>query len=314
MNTCFLYPGQGAQYPGMGKELYEARSSVKELFDMASDMCGIDTRRLLFDADEQELKETRNTQIAVTLMNLTVRNCLLQEGIESAGCAGFSLGEWSALADAGTISERDLLPVVMKRAEMMTEAADSLNIPGGSGMAAVVGLASEEVEKALEGINEVYPANYNAPDQTVISGTSRGVEAGAESCKNAGARRVIPLKVSGPFHTPLMDAAAHAFESYLEGCTLSDPSKYLYSNATGGEVHSVEEVRRNGSLQINSPVRWTSEEEAIAGKGYELCIECGPGRVLTGLWKRSGKKVPCLPAGSLKEIDTVMQKIREMDL
>lgn len=313
MNICFLYPGQGAQYPGMGKELYESRSSVKQLFEMASDMCGIDTRRLLFDADEHELKETRNTQIAVTLMNLTVRSCLLQEGIESAGCAGFSLGEWSALADAGTISERDLLPVVMKRAEMMTEAADSLKIPGGSGMAAVVGLASEEVEKTVEGIEGVYPANYNAPDQTVISGTSRGVEAGAEACKAAGARRVVPLKVSGPFHTPLMDAAARAFESYLEDRDLGGPVKHLYSNATGGEVRSVDEVRRNASLQINSPVRWTSEEEIIAGQAYDLCIECGPGRVLTGLWKRSGAEVPCLPAGTWKEIDTVMQKISEMD-
>jgi len=313
MNICFLYPGQGAQYPGMGKDLYESKISVRQLFDLASDACCCDARQLLFDSSEAELKETKNTQIAITLMNLAVRRYLMEGGVESTGCAGFSLGEWSAMVDAGVLTEEEVFPIVLKRAELMTAAVEQLALPGGSGMAAVIGLAADAVEAAVMEIEGVYPANYNSPDQTVISGTAEAVAAASEACKSAGARRVIPLKVSGPFHTPLLEEARSAFERYLSGRELQNPSKSLYSNASGAEVHSIDDLRRYASLQISSPVRWTSEEEKISADGYDLCIECGPGKVLTGLWKKCGAALNCLPAGTKESIDTVLEEVHKSD-
>ncbi len=313
MNICFLYPGQGAQYPGMGKDLYESKSSVRQLFELASEACRCDARQLLFDSSESELKETRNTQIAISLMNLAVRRYLMEEGIESTGCAGFSLGEWSALVDAGVLTEEEVFPIVLKRAELMTAAVEQLALPGGSGMAAVIGIPADTVEKTVMNIEGVYPANYNSPDQTVISGTAEAVAAASDACKSAGARRVIPLKVSGPFHTPLLEEARSAFGLYLKDRELRNPFKHLYSNASGVAVRSVDEIRRNASLQISSPVRWTSEETKIAEDGYDLCIECGPGKVLTGLWKKCGAEIPCLPAGTKEQINAVMETVHKSE-
>jgi len=311
MNICFLFPGQGAQYPGMGKDLYESHAAVQQLFDMASDICKCDTVKLLFDSDDSVLKETKNTQIAVTLMNLAVRRYLRDNGVQSTGCAGFSLGEWSAQVDAGVISEQEVFPIVMKRAELMTRAAEQLDLPSGSGMAAVIGLPSAEVEKAIAEIRGVFPANYNSPDQTVISGTSEAVGLASEACKAAGARRVIPLKVSGPFHSPLLDEASRSFEIYLRTWELNSPDKSLYSNAAGASVSTIDDIRSSAALQISSPVLWTSEEEHIARDGYDLCIECGPGKVLTGLWKKSGADIPCFSTNTRESIDTLIEEIQK---
>jgi len=310
MKICYLFSGQGAQYPGMGKDLYEAYDSVRQLFDMASETCSIDTVKLLFDSDEAELKETKNTQIAVTLMNLAVRRALLENGIESTGSAGFSLGEWSALVDAGVIAEDEVFPIVMKRAELMTAATEGLALADGSGMAAVIGLPAGEVEKAVLSIEGVFPANYNSPDQIVISGSMEGVMKGSEACKKAGARRVIPLKVSGPFHTPMLEEAKRSFDKYLRSWEMRKPEKHIYSNASGARVQSTEEIRTNAVLQIVSPVRWTAEENVIAADSYDICIECGPGKVLTGLWKKAGHTIQCKPAGSMESIEHVIEEVK----
>src|SRR6056297_1581886 len=205
MQLCFLYPGQGAQYPGMGKDLFQASAAVKELFGLASEACECDTEALLFDSNENELKQTQNTQIAITLMNLSVRRYLLEHGFESGGAAGFSLGEWSAYVDAGVISENEVFPIVMERGRLMAETSQELQAGGtSSGMAAVIGLPSEQVEEILQRIEAAFPANYNSMEQTVISGESEAIQTAATQLKEAGARRVIPLKVSGPFHTPLL--------------------------------------------------------------------------------------------------------------
>jgi [acyl-carrier-protein] S-malonyltransferase len=242
-------------------------------------------------------------------MNLAVRRYLMEEGIESAACAGFSLGEWTALVDAEVLTEEEVFHMVLKRAELMTAAVDRLSLPGGSGMAAVIGLAADAVEEAIMEIEGVYPANYNSPDQTVISGSAEAVAAASEACKSAGARRVIPLKVSGPFHTPLLEDARGAFELYLQDRELRNPAKILYSNASGAAVRSVDDIRRYAALQISSPVRWTSEEANITADGYDLCIECGPGKVLTGLWKKCGAEISCLPAGTMESIGMVMEEV-----
>ena len=310
MQLCFLYPGQGAQYPGMGKDLYEASSAVKELFELASDACGRDTKALLFDSDESELKETQTTQIAITLMNLAVRRYLLASKVESSGAAGFSLGEWSAYVDAGVILEREVFPVVMERGRLMAATAEELEARGSrSGMAAVIGLPAEKAEDVLQHIDGVFPANYNSSEQTVISGNSAAIETAATQLKEAGARRVIPLKVSGPFHTPLLLQAGSEFENYLAEFTLHDPAKPLYSNVTGRRLKSSTDVRSNAILQITSPVQWTREEAEIGADGYSMCIETGPGKVLTGLWKKSDQSIACRPTDSREKLDEVIGEL-----
>ena len=311
MQLCFLYPGQGAQYPGMGTDLFEASSEVRELFELASDACGIDTKKLLFESEESELKETKNTQIAITLMNLSVRRYFQAHGIESNGAAGFSLGEWSAYVDAGVISEQAVFPVVMERGRLMSEASHTLQAGGtSSSMAAVIGLPADKVEEALESIEGALPANYNAVDQTVISGSSQAIEAASSVLKEAGARRVIPLKVSGPFHTPMLMQAGSAFENFIGSYQLQDPVKPLYSNVTGSQLRSATDVRTNAVLQISSPVQWTREEAEIARDGYTLCVEAGPGKVLTGLWKKTGSQIECRPTNSREAIDTLIGEIQ----
>ncbi|MDZ7794010.1 MAG: ACP S-malonyltransferase [Spirochaetia bacterium] len=313
MQLCFLYPGQGAQYPGMGKDLFQASTAVKELFALASEACGCDTEALLFDSNEDELKQTQNTQIAITLMNLSVRRYLLEHGIESDGAAGFSLGEWSAYVDAGVFSEQEVFPIVMERGRLMAQASEDLQSGGAqsaqSGMAAVIGLPSEKVDEVLSAVEGAFPANYNSSEQTVISGDAGAIERASDLLKTAGARRVIPLKVSGPFHTPLLLQAGSGFEKFLHNYTLQDPKKPLYSNVIGSSLKSSTDVFSNAVLQISSPVLWTREEAEIADGGYTMCVEAGPGKVLTGLWKKSGHSIECRPAGSLEKLDELIGEL-----
>lgn len=310
MQLCFLYPGQGAQYPGMGKDLYAASSAVKELFELASEACGRDTKALLFNSDENELKATQNTQIAITLMNLAVRRYLSEHNVESAGAAGFSLGEWSAYVDAGVLSETEVFPLVMERGRLMAEASEELQAKGKhSGMAAVIGLPAEQVQEVLQRIDGAFPANYNAVEQTVISGDAAAIQSAASQLKEAGARRVIPLKVSGPFHTPLLLPAGSGFENYMSRVTLRDPIKPLYSNVTGDRLKSSTDVRTNAVLQISSPVQWTREEAEIGAAGYSLCIEAGPGKVLTGLWKKADQRVECRPTDTREKLDELIGEL-----
>ncbi|ADK81413.1 ACP S-malonyltransferase [Sediminispirochaeta smaragdinae] len=287
----FLYPGQGAQYPGMIRDIFEASSGVKELFTLASDCTGIDMKALLFEADETELKKTEHTQAAITLANIAVRKFLSESGIESSAVAGFSLGEYAALADAGVLTEEAVFRLVVERGRLMAEAIEE----GAEGaMAAVIGIDAQTVDKIIEGIEGVYPANYNAPLQTVISGTHKGLESAATRLKEAGARRVVPLKVAGPFHTPLLEGASARFAELIEYYQFSSPVKPLFSNVTGTVVVSSEKIRGLCARQIISPVRWTTVESSICEMKPTLAIESGPGKVLSGLWKSSSASVPCL--------------------
>lgn len=311
MGYCFLFPGQGAQYPGMGKELYEANDSVKALFTRAGDIIGKDLAALMFEGSEEELKETENTQIVIILMNLAVRTYLKEAGVEADGAAGFSLGEWSAYVEAGVLSEDDVFPVVVKRAALMAQAVrnDTKMSEDGVAMAAVMGLSPDEVEKTVSEIDDAYPANYNAPSQTVISGTKSGIDKAAEACKAAGAKRVLPLKVSGPFHTPLLEEARREFAAYLESVDFGDPAKPLFSNVTGGRLQSGSEIRELAARQIISPIRWVEEERNIAAAGFDGCIETGPGKVLTGLWKKSDAETPCYPTDKKDKIDELLAEL-----
>ena len=303
MKTCFLFPGQGAQYPGMGKDFYEAEESVRMLFELASDTTGINMKNLLFEGTEEDLAQTDKTQTAVTLINLSVREILLSRGVSSDGSAGFSLGEFAALVDAGVLEPSDVFKLVALRGAVMQKASRTHDGPEGpTGMAAVIGASYGDLTELLSGTEEVFLANYNAPNQIVISGTARGLSKAEELCKAKGIRRVIRLKVSGPFHSPLLEEARVEFAEAAEKCEFSDPLKPVYSNVTGKKIQSGREAKELSIRQIVSPVLWVKEEEAILADGYGRCVETGPGKVLCGLWKSVSQDIPCLPAGTLEEI------------
>jgi len=310
MKRCFLYPGQGAQFPGMGKDLYDESAEARELFDAATRAAGFDIADLVFSGTEDELKATDRSQIAITTVNLAARRVLLARGIESAGAAGFSLGEYSALVDAGILSEADALRLVTLRGQIMERVSRSLDSDGGAaGMAAVIGMAPDAIISCLKeaGVEEAYPANLNSPVQTVLSGTAAGLEQAAAALKECGARRVITLKVSGPFHSPLMQAAKDDFSKELAAVPFADPVKPVYSNVKGSRIDSGDEARRLCADQLVEPVRWVDEEQAILEDGFDELFEVGPGEVLTGLWKafvkgREGELPECAPVGKLEQI------------
>jgi [acyl-carrier-protein] S-malonyltransferase len=314
MKTCFLYPGQGAQYPGMGKDLWGVSPKVKELFQLASEATSMDLEKLLFEGSEEELKATDNTQVAITLVNVAAGMVLKERGIEPEGLAGFSLGEYTALYEAGVIPLEDLFPIVQARGRLMQrasrsadEADGSAEGAGASGMAAVIGLSLEKSKEVLDKLkdDQVFLANYSSPTQVVLSGTGSGLKKAETLFKEAGARRYIFLRVSGPFHSPLLEEARVGLQEVLSGYTYSDPVKSVYANVTGKKVISGAEAKNNCVQQVVSTVLWVTEEESILADGFVRCLEVGPGSVLGGLWKSFSKEVPCLPAGTLEKIEAL---------
>lgn len=305
MKNCFLYPGQGAQYPGMGKDLWDYSETIKKLFRTASESSGLDLQKLLFEGTEEELKQTDKTQVAITAVNISSALVMREKGIESDLCAGFSLGEVAAFWDAGIISGNDVFSIVRQRGKIMEKVSRSLDSASGSpGMAAIVGMDYDAVEGVIkkEKLDDVYIANYNSPSQIVISGTDKGLAVAEEFFREAGARRFIRLKVSGPFHCPLMKEAEIEYSEFLEKTEFSEPVKKVYSNVTGTIVSSAAEAKKLCSRQLTSAVLWVKEEKALIGEGVEICYETGPGTVLAGLWKPVGGEIPCLPAGKIEDI------------
>ncbi|MDR1970321.1 MAG: ACP S-malonyltransferase [Treponema sp.] len=308
----FLFPGQGAQYPGMALDLLETGSGkVKELFDLASEIMGRDMRTVLGDAEA--LKRGDLAQPAITLANLAAAALLEERGIRPEVCAGHSLGEYAALQRAGVFSVEDCFKLVKCRGKAMAAAAERLREgPGGSaqaaGMAAVIGLAPEQVEalidewKAAGEMAELYAANFNSPRQTVVSGTAGALDRAEELFKAAGARRVLRLPVAGPFHSPLIAGALEEFGPVLEATVFHDPRIPVYSNVTGTRIRTGAEAKKLARAQITGPVRWTCEEEAIQGTGIQAALETGPGKTLQGLWRDSPGPQPCYPAGTAADI------------
>jgi [acyl-carrier-protein] S-malonyltransferase len=304
LKTCFLFPGQGAQYCGMAKDFFETSKAVRELFDLASEASRINLKKLLFESDEETLKKTQNTQLSVALAGSASALCAREHGILPAGCAGFSVGEWPALAETGVISTQDMFRLVAERGRLMDEAGRR---SGGSTMSAVLFLPPEKIERTIEeaGLKNVWIANYNSPTQCVISGTEADIAAAEEKLKAAGAKRVIRLKVSGAFHSPIMAYAHDAFAEILTDVTFSDPKIACYSNVTGTRIASGAQAKALAAAQIISPVKWITEESAIAADGFGICVETGPGTVLAGLWKASGSTVPCVAGGTLDALASI---------
>lgn len=314
---AFLFPGQGAQYPQMALDLYQESKRVQKLFDQASEAAGMDLKALLERASAEELKRTDLSQSTITLANLAAASVLRDRGIEPIACAGFSLGEYAALATAGVISDEDCFKLVFERGKAMQKVADRLATEqSGSepGMAAVLGLPGEQVEALVAewkqaGLADLYAANFNSPKQVVVAGTAAALAQAEERFKAAGARRVIRLQVAGPFHSPLVSDALEDFAPVLEMTSFTDPRIPLYSNVTGKQIHSGQEAKKLALRQIIEPLRWTSEEAQLAELRLDAVLETGPGKVLQGLWKDTGSTIPVYGAGTFADIQSVLASL-----
>ena len=291
----------------MGKDLWDASASVKELFRGASKVTGLDLEEILFRGSAEDLQATNRTQIAVTLVNVAVARVLAERGVAAHGYAGFSVGEYAALAAAGVIADEDLFRIVQARGELMEQASRGADTAGGpAGMAAVVGLGPVAVTAALEGAGEgVYAANFSSPRQVVLAGTVEGLARAEEACSAAGARRFVRLRVSGPFHSPLIESARQRFAEVVAEFQFHDPATPVYANVTGARVESGAEAQRLCVEQIVSSVQWVAEIHALVGAGYERFLETGPGSVLTGLLRGFDTDVACTPVGTVEQVESV---------
>jgi [acyl-carrier-protein] S-malonyltransferase len=262
MNTIFLFPGQGAQYPGMAMDLLEAGKEIKALIKLASNIIGKDMADMLANSSPETLKRTDVSQPAITLANLAAATFLAEKGIKPFAAAGFSLGEYAALAVAGGISTEECLSLVNQRGKAMQAAIDKIAEGGADapGMAAVVGLAPDHVETLIaiwkkDGLSDLYAANINSPKQVVVSGSAAALGAAEERFKDAGAKRFIRLQVAGPYHSPFMKEAAEAFAPALEKVEFKDPAIPLFSNVTGKQVQTGAEAKSLALRQIVESVR-----------------------------------------------------------
>ena len=280
---AYVFPGQGAQFVGMGKDLYDKFPKAKELFDQANEILGFNITDIIFNGTDEDLKQTKVTQPAVFLHSV-IRAICLGDDFKPEMVAGHSLGEFSALVAAGVLSFEDGLRLVSKRALAM-QAACELH---PSTMAAVLGLEDEKVVEVLKSItNEVVvAANFNCPGQLVISGSIAGVEQACEALKNAGAKRALPLKVGGAFHSPLMEPAREELAKAIEETNFSSPKCPIYQNVVAHAVTDPQEIKKNLIAQLTAPVRWTECVRAMISDGATLFTEVGPGTVLQGLVKK----------------------------
>ncbi|AHC13845.1 ACP S-malonyltransferase [Salinispira pacifica] len=316
MSTVFLFPGQGAQYPGMARDLYEGSDEVKNLFSTASGVLNKDMAGLLFDGSEEDLKSTDNTQAAVTLANISASAVLKEKGVTPAAVMGFSVGEYAALHEAGVLDTETLFRVVQIRGEVMEKGARKADTAAGpSAMSAVLGLPFEEARDVVSPMagQGVFIANHSSPTQIVIAGTSQGLDAAEAALNDAGAMKVVRLKVSGPFHSPLLEDARTEFEERIGEFTFHDPRLPLISNVSATPIENGEQARKRAGEQIVSMVRWVDSEQYLLDKGFitggehDLVIEAGPGKVLCGLWKSFYKGLRGKPAGTLEAIEKILQ-------
>ena len=280
---AYVFPGQGAQFVGMGKDLYDNFPKAKELFDQANEILGFNITDIIFNGTDEDLKQTKVTQPAVFLHSV-IRAICLGDDFKPDMVAGHSLGEFSALVAAGVLSFEDGLRLVSKRALAMQAACELQP----STMAAVLGLEDEKVVEVLKSItNEVVvAANFNCPGQLVISGSVAGVEQACETLKNAGAKRALPLKVGGAFHSPLMEPAREELAKAIEETNFSSPKCPIYQNVVAHAVTEPQEIKKNLIAQLTAPVRWTECVRAMISDGATLFTEVGPGTVLQGLVKK----------------------------
>ncbi|MEO6168991.1 MAG: ACP S-malonyltransferase [Chitinophagales bacterium] len=284
---AYIFPGQGSQFPGMGKDLYDSNAEAKAYFEKANDILEYRITDIMFGGTEDELKQTKVTQPAIFIHSV-IKSRVAGESFHPEMVAGHSLGEFSALVANKVLSFEDGLQLVFKRALAMQKACELQP----STMAAILGLADNVVEEICASIEEVVvPANYNCPGQLVISGSVEGVNIACEKLKAAGARRALVLQVGGAFHSPLMEPARQELEAALMSTEFSNPICPVYQNVTATAVFDADEIRKNLIAQLTAPVRWSQSVQAMIADGAKTFVECGPGNVLQGLIKKINKDV-----------------------
>lgn len=303
MSTAFIFPGQGAQTAGMGKDFYESFEVSKEIFDRASELLNLDMRALCFEKNDR-LDITEYTQAALLTTSVAMLRVLEEKGIQPDVCAGLSLGEYCALVACKIISFEDALKTVRQRGIFMQEA-----VPSGVGaMCAVIGLDNSIIEEICDSVEEVFVANYNCPGQTVISGKKEAVETAAEKLKEAGAKRCMMLNVSGPFHSPLLSRAGEKLYEVLKNVKLEETFDIPYlTNVTAEYVTDTKNIRELLKNQVSSSVMWQQSMEKMLENGVDTFVEIGPGKTLAGFMKRIKKDVRMMNISTVEDIEKAVE-------
>jgi len=308
MKTAFVFPGQGSQYVGMGKDLWENFDEVKALYEEASSALGYDIKALSFDGPQEELNKTYRTQPCLLTASIAVQTVLTLKGVVPNVVAGHSLGEYSALVAAGVIPLKDAVKLTEKRGEFMQEA-----VKEGQGlMAAIIGLGRNKVDEICLSVESGYvtPANYNCPGQIVIAGEKKAVEDAMKLAKEAGAKRCLPLAVSAPSHCTLMLDASNRLGELLNTIELRDPVVPLVNNADAMFLINAEKIKVSLVKQLNSPLLWEDSIRNIVNKGVNTFIEAGPGKVLSGLIKKIEPAARIFNVEDMKSLDKTIEQLK----
>ena len=296
--TAFIFPGQGAQVCGMGQDFYEQTKTGREIFDRASGLLGFSMPELCFEKNDR-LDITEYTQAAMVTTSVAMLRVMEEQGYRADVAAGLSLGEYCALAAVGVMSDEDAIRTVRERGILMQEA-----VPAGvGGMSAVLGMNAEEINAVVDPIANVQVANYNCPGQIVISGLKEAVEEASEKLKEAGARRVIPLNVSGPFHSYLLEEAGRKLGGFLDQIEICRPQIPYVANVTAQYVTEAAEVKPLLIRQVSSSVRWQQSVEAMIADGVDRFVEIGPGKTLSGFVKKINRQVTVLNVEKLEDLE-----------